>query len=167
MIGATNRPDAIDPALRRPGRFDRELFFPLPDAKARAAIIEINTGDGQTAYTIRSNTAMIFKNESHAPTSMSDSRLYTPALKMSFLNILGAWQPSLSPSLKDWLVSSTAGYCGADLKALCAEAALVSLRRAYPQVRVRVRTRYVPVRWTKQHMHCLTALVSTFLFYLL
>ena len=45
VIGATNRPDAIDPALRRPGRFDRELFFPLPDARARSAIIEINTGD--------------------------------------------------------------------------------------------------------------------------
>lgn len=44
MIGATNRPDAIDPALRRPGRFDRELYFPLPDARARAAIIDINTG---------------------------------------------------------------------------------------------------------------------------
>jgi SpoVK/Ycf46/Vps4 family AAA+-type ATPase len=33
LIGATNRIDAIDPALRRPGRFDRELFFPLPAAK--------------------------------------------------------------------------------------------------------------------------------------
>lgn len=30
VIGATNRIDAIDPALRRPGRFDRELYFPLP-----------------------------------------------------------------------------------------------------------------------------------------
>jgi SpoVK/Ycf46/Vps4 family AAA+-type ATPase len=44
VIGATNRPDAIDPALRRPGRFDRELAFTLPDAAARAAIIDINTG---------------------------------------------------------------------------------------------------------------------------
>lgn len=56
MIGATNRPDAIDPALRRPGRFDRELFFPLPDAKARAAIIEINTGDDQTDDSVLSCT---------------------------------------------------------------------------------------------------------------
>lgn len=36
--------------------------------------------------------------------------------------------------MKDWIVSQTAGYCGADLKALCAEAALVSLKRCYPQV---------------------------------
>ena len=49
MIGATNRPDAIDPALRRPGRFDRELYFPLPDARARAAIIDINTGNMRCA----------------------------------------------------------------------------------------------------------------------
>ena len=33
VIGATNRVDAIDPALRRPGRFDRELYFPLPGRK--------------------------------------------------------------------------------------------------------------------------------------
>lgn len=33
VIGATNRVDAIDPALRRPGRFDRELLFPLPANK--------------------------------------------------------------------------------------------------------------------------------------
>jgi SpoVK/Ycf46/Vps4 family AAA+-type ATPase len=44
VIGATNRPDAIDPALRRPGRFDRELMFPLPDAAARRAILDIHTG---------------------------------------------------------------------------------------------------------------------------
>ena len=89
VIGATNRPDAIDPALRRPGRFDRELMFALPDAPARRAIIDIHTQ---------------------------------------------SWQPPLSTDLTGWLVQSTAGYCGADLKALCAEATLVALRRAYPQV---------------------------------
>lgn len=35
VIGATNRVDAIDPALRRPGRFDRELHFELPDRTVR------------------------------------------------------------------------------------------------------------------------------------
>ncbi|XP_023246279.1 ATPase family AAA domain-containing protein 2-like [Copidosoma floridanum] len=42
VIGATNRPDAIDPALRRPGRFDRELYFPLPCYTARKEIIAIH-----------------------------------------------------------------------------------------------------------------------------
>lgn len=43
VIGATNRPDAIDPALRRPGRFDREFFFPLPGLDARERILRIMT----------------------------------------------------------------------------------------------------------------------------
>lgn len=43
VIGATNRPDSVDPALRRPGRFDREFYFPLPNKEARKKIIRINT----------------------------------------------------------------------------------------------------------------------------
>lgn len=43
MIGATNRPDSVDPALRRPGRFDREFYFPLPNKEARRSIIDIHT----------------------------------------------------------------------------------------------------------------------------
>lgn len=43
VIGATNRPDAVDPALRRPGRFDRELRFDLPDREARDTILRIHT----------------------------------------------------------------------------------------------------------------------------
>ncbi|KAF9449012.1 AAA-domain-containing protein [Macrolepiota fuliginosa MF-IS2] len=43
VIGATNRPDAIDPALRRPGRFDREFYFPLPGLEAREKILSIMT----------------------------------------------------------------------------------------------------------------------------
>jgi len=39
VLAATNRPDALDPALRRPGRFDREVTVPLPDRAERAAIL--------------------------------------------------------------------------------------------------------------------------------
>lgn len=43
VIGATNRPDAIDPALRRPGRFDREIVLGVPDEKARFEILSVLT----------------------------------------------------------------------------------------------------------------------------
>jgi hypothetical protein len=42
VVGATNRPDVIDDALRRPGRFDREVEVPVPDAAARGAILELH-----------------------------------------------------------------------------------------------------------------------------
>ncbi|MBP1357012.1 MAG: CDC48 family AAA ATPase, partial [Sulfolobus sp.] len=43
VIAATNRPNAVDPALRRPGRFDRELEIPLPDKQGRLEILQIHT----------------------------------------------------------------------------------------------------------------------------
>ncbi|MDX1978094.1 MAG: AAA family ATPase [Pseudanabaenaceae cyanobacterium bins.68] len=43
LLAATNRPEAIDPALRRPGRFDREIYFPIPDPAARQEILRIQT----------------------------------------------------------------------------------------------------------------------------
>lgn len=43
MIGATNRPDIVDEALLRPGRFDRLLEIPLPDNDARKEILKIHT----------------------------------------------------------------------------------------------------------------------------
>jgi len=43
VIGATNRPDALDPALRRPGRFDREIEVGVPDKKGRLSILKIHT----------------------------------------------------------------------------------------------------------------------------
>ncbi|XP_041421005.1 ATPase family AAA domain-containing protein 2B isoform X3 [Xenopus laevis] len=89
VIGATNRLDSIDPALRRPGRFDREFLFSLPDQKARKHILEIHTRD---------------------------------------------WDPKLSDSFLEELAEKCVGYCGADIKALCTEAALIALRRRYPQI---------------------------------
>jgi SpoVK/Ycf46/Vps4 family AAA+-type ATPase len=87
VIGATNRPDNIDPALRRPGRFDREFYFPLPDVDARRSIIDIHTKD---------------------------------------------W--GIDDRFKDSLAHLTKGYGGADLRALCTEAALNSIQRTYPQI---------------------------------
>jgi len=45
VIGATNQPWALDPAFRRPGRFDQAIFVPPPDAPARAQIIELFAKD--------------------------------------------------------------------------------------------------------------------------
>ena len=89
VLGATNRVDAIDGALRRPGRFDRELAFPLPNAAARFEILKIHTR---------------------------------------------AWEKPPPSLLLEQLAARCVGYCGADLKALCTEAAVHALRRRYPQI---------------------------------
>ncbi|KAJ5936398.1 Tat-binding [Penicillium verhagenii] len=89
VIGATNRPDSVDPALRRPGRFDREFYFPLPNIEGRRAILDIHTK---------------------------------------------GWDPALPGDIKDELAKITKGYGGADLRALCTEAALNAVQRQYPQI---------------------------------
>jgi cell division protease FtsH len=43
LISATNRPDVLDPALLRPGRFDRQVVVPLPDVKGRERILKVHT----------------------------------------------------------------------------------------------------------------------------
>ncbi|HEX9884413.1 MAG TPA: ATP-dependent zinc metalloprotease FtsH [Desulfobaccales bacterium] len=43
LIAATNRPDVLDPALLRPGRFDRQVVVPVPDLKGREAILQVHT----------------------------------------------------------------------------------------------------------------------------
>ncbi len=43
VIAATNRPDVLDPALLRPGRFDRQVVVPLPDVKGREEILKVHT----------------------------------------------------------------------------------------------------------------------------
>nr|XP_033789639.1 ATPase family AAA domain-containing protein 2 isoform X3 [Geotrypetes seraphini] len=89
VIGATNRLDSIDPALRRPGRFDREFLFSLPDREARKEILKIHMRD---------------------------------------------WNPKPSDIFVEELAEKCVGYCGADIKFVCTEAALSALRRRYPQI---------------------------------
>lgn len=83
VVAATNRPDIVDPALLRPGRFDRLALVPVPDAEARRSILRINT------------KAM----------------------------------PLVGVDLES-VVARTEGYVGADLEALCREAAMVAMRES-------------------------------------
>jgi transitional endoplasmic reticulum ATPase len=50
VVGATNRPDALDPALRRPGRFDREVSLHAPDTQGREEILRIHSRDMPLAH---------------------------------------------------------------------------------------------------------------------
>ncbi|EAU82409.1 ATPase with bromodomain-containing protein [Coprinopsis cinerea okayama7 len=99
VIGATNRPDAVDPALRRPGRFDREFYFGLPGLEAREKILGIMTRKWAGWDT----------------------------------NQEGEKGERVKETLKG-LAKLTKGYGGADLRALCTEAALNAIQRRYPQV---------------------------------
>ncbi|KAJ7083103.1 AAA-domain-containing protein [Mycena belliarum] len=92
VIGATNRPDALDPALRRPGRFDREFYFGLPGAEARERILSIMTRGWK------------------------------------------GWGEEEGGQRVKGLAALTKGYGGADLRAVCTEAALNAVQRRYPQI---------------------------------
>ena len=92
VIGATNIPNALDPALRRPGRFDREIAIAIPDRKGRRDILEIHT------------RGMPLGEE---------------------VNL-------------DHLAEITHGFVGADLQALCREAAMVALRAILPRIQFEV-----------------------------
>ncbi|EJF60052.1 AAA-domain-containing protein [Dichomitus squalens LYAD-421 SS1] len=92
VIGATNRPDAVDPALRRPGRFDREFYFPLPNLEAREKILSVMTKKW------------------------------------------AGWDGEKGAENAKGLAKLTKGYGGADLRALCTEAALNAVQRRYPQI---------------------------------
>lgn len=88
VIGATNIPDSIDPALRRPGRFDREIEINIPSKEARKEIFLVHTRG----------------------------------------------MPLIDDVKIDELVELTNGFSGADISALCKEAALKALKRLMPKI---------------------------------
>ncbi len=88
LIGATNQPNALDPAMRRPGRFDREISLRVPDIRGRQEILQIHSRDAALARDV------------------------------DFARI----------------AQLTPGYVGADLAALCREAAMIALRRVLPHI---------------------------------
>jgi transitional endoplasmic reticulum ATPase len=88
VIGATNRVDAIDPALRRPGRFDREIEIGVPDRNDRVEILQIHVRNMPIAESVDLES----------------------------------------------LADRTHGFVGADVNALCKEAAMKALRRYLPDL---------------------------------
>lgn len=55
ILAATNRPDVLDPALLRPGRFDRQIVVPLPDVKGREKILEVHMRKVPLANNVKAN----------------------------------------------------------------------------------------------------------------
>jgi transitional endoplasmic reticulum ATPase len=102
VIAATNRPNAIDPALRRPGRFDREIEIKVPSKAGRLEILQIHTR--------------------HMPLAQSTENEKHPAAEND-VDILK-------------LASVTHGFVGADLEYLCKEAAMKTLRRNLPDIKL-------------------------------
>jgi transitional endoplasmic reticulum ATPase len=88
VIGATNIPNSLDPALRRPGRFDREIAISIPDKYGRLEILHIHTRGMPLAEDVD----------------------------------------------LERLSQITHGFVGADLEALCREAAMIALRRIMPTI---------------------------------
>ncbi|NMJ86694.1 MAG: AAA family ATPase [Thaumarchaeota archaeon] len=88
VIGATNRPESVDPALRRPGRFDRELEVGVPNVEGRIEVLQIHTRGMPLADDINLKK---LANELH-------------------------------------------GYTGADIKALCREAAMKAMKHYLPEI---------------------------------
>ncbi len=88
VIGATNRPNSLDPALRRPGRFDREIEIKVPNEKGRREVFQIHTRNMPL-----------------------DKKM----------------------SIKEYS-QITHGYVGADISAVCREAAMSALRRYLPKI---------------------------------
>jgi transitional endoplasmic reticulum ATPase len=88
VIAATNIPNALDPALRRPGRFDREIVIPIPDRRSRLEILEIHSRGMPLAGDVQ----------------------------------------------MEHLAEITHGFVGADLEALCREAAMICLRQIMGEI---------------------------------
>jgi transitional endoplasmic reticulum ATPase len=88
VLGATNRSESLDPALRRPGRFDREIEIGVPNVESRLEILQIHTRGMPLSEEI---------------------------------------------DLQE-LAARLHGYTGADIKALCREAAMKALRRCLPEI---------------------------------
>ncbi len=146
VIGATNRPDSLDSALRRPGRFDREVEIGVPNQEGRLEILQIHSRsmpiepDYVKADVIKVLEEKIKqKKESEEETEKLIEKVKkTGKGKIKEVikegNVFDEIRGKLSDLLFRELSEKTYGYVGADLEALCKEAAMRALRRVLPDL---------------------------------
>jgi transitional endoplasmic reticulum ATPase len=110
VIGATNRPNAIDPALRRPGRFDREIEIGIPDTKGRLQILQIHTrgmplAEGVTLEEIADRTHGFVGADLEAvakEAAMGALRRILPELNLEEENIPAELLDKINVTMKDF-----------------------------------------------------------------
>ncbi|KUH33235.1 AAA family ATPase [Thermococcus celericrescens] len=157
VIGATNRPDAIDPALRRPGRFDRELEVGVPDKAGRKEILQIHTRGMPIEPEFRKGRVMEILEE------LERNDAYRESAERALMKVKGAKDEEIPEILRgideklydevkarlidallEELAEVTHGFVGADLAALAREAAMAALRRLIKEGKIDFEAEHIP-----------------------
>ncbi|MBI2143068.1 CDC48 family AAA ATPase [Candidatus Woesearchaeota archaeon] len=131
IIGATNRPDMIDPALLRPGRFDRLILTPVPDANSRFETFKVHTKNMPISYKSLTKEYETAIRDNTASKMAADEPISEPEIKKKPGTVsarLDVKNMSDSDKFIYYLALKTEGYVGADIEALCREAAVLALR---------------------------------------
>ncbi len=131
VVAATNRPDMLDTALLRPGRFDRIVLASSPDQKAREAIFKIHTMDMPIDYAGVPKDYKPEKSASDIASSTADEHTQIKSAKEEAgkkTSQAAKKQPTLQSRFYSYLASLSEGYVGADIESVCREAAMLALR---------------------------------------
>ncbi len=139
IIGATNRPDMLDPAILRPGRFDRVLLVDVPDQESRRKVFEIHLANTQIKLSEKEliDIGRRFKDEKisiNAASKMAgDETMSVREIKkqeeikkekrVNFEDL------SEKEKLIYYLAAKTEGFVGADIESIVREAAINALRK--------------------------------------
>jgi transitional endoplasmic reticulum ATPase len=153
VIGATNRIDAVDPALRRPGRFDREIEIGVPDREGRFEILQIHTRNMplepnyKREFVLPALHALKRSLEENGEDSErvilaieevedleNEKEIKACIEKLISEEVRKELERNIVKSMLQTIADQTHGFVGADIEALCKEAAMVALRRYLPRI---------------------------------
>jgi transitional endoplasmic reticulum ATPase len=130
VIGATNRPDIIDPALLRQGRFDRIIYTSIPDLESRKKIFEVHLRKiplelGEVSARTKAKKKAK-KNDNKTENEIILNEIETPVT-----------EKETPQQLIQELAEKTEGYVGADIEGVCREAAMIALRDNFNAMGIR------------------------------